>query len=105
MAALKDYQINKAGETTTGGHTLPTGFVISIEIARRMPTTFALKAFTCEAPGGVPLTENETNLAGTELEFDYNPAQDNSKTLNSLLATHFESLLDTWFGAGNWVGL
>lgn len=105
---MKKYQINKVGETTVGGYTLPTGFVLEVIAATRSAAIYALTVVTCEASGKPVLRDQEANVAAADLEFVYDPTDPtngNAGSENTLLALHFEPLLDTWFGGGNWVAI
>jgi len=105
---MKSYQINKVGETTVGGYTLPTGFVLEVVSSKRTKDTHILEVVTCEADGNPVLRDQETNLANTTMEFPYDPSDPttgNAADADLLLANDFESLLDTWFGGGNWAAL
>lgn len=102
---IKEYQINKTGEETSGGYSLPSGFTMCVHTSYVDSSSITLVVLTCESSGAPALSENEKNLSETALRFPYTPASDNGKSLNNLLSTHFEALLDTWFGDGNWVAL
>ncbi len=102
---IKEYQINKTGEETLSGYSLPSGFTICVHSAFRDGKNFIITAKTCEATGKPSLSDSEKNLAGSDLRFPYDPSSDNRKSTNNLLSTHFEPLLDAWFGNGNWTAL
>lgn len=103
---VQKYQINVANRTTAPTlYRLPDPFFVDVIIAQTTMTRYTLIAVTAEAVDGAPLQENEKELTDSTLEFRYNPANDNAKSLDELLVANFEPLLDTWYGAGNWAKL